>query len=737
MPSIENDTYGIALKGCDSEPVNVSGAIQPFGALAVLSGKTVVNWSSNLSELLGIPVSSPIDLKTIFDDDARFDLEATLRLRVGDGLLPTLLLNTSNGRLFNIFLHRHHDRVILEFEPIVREAEERSRQLEYELATLVSLLDEAQGLAEVCNDAAHAFRKMSGYDRVMIYQFHDDMHGEVVAEAASEKYESWLGLHYPASDIPQPAREVILLNKLRVIPDVNYDPVPIIGPDSATLDLGRSLLRSVSPIHIEYLKNMRVSASLTVSIKIRGVLWGLIACHQYDGPRLPTFLERQIYIMAGDYISAAIGRRIEDELITRRVHVHEIGRTLRNRMEMLSELTDALTGGEVTALTLMSDEVNGVAVRYGEVWASQGVTPNLAELEELGRCVEGVITDEHLAVDSLSEMHAQSLAYSSVASGLLAIRVPDAGNAIVLWFKPETLQTLTWGGDPAKRVTSDSDRLHPRKSFAAWKETVQHKSLRWRDWEIEAAIELRDTIIAARLRYQYEREQLARAEAERARRTREEFMAVLSHDLRNPLNSIMLGVTMLDKMPSPRENLIIDAIDRASRQMQWLINGLLDIAQAESGTLNLDVQHVSATGLINSAVTVILPLAQARNITLHTYLPEDEVFVRCDEQRILQVLSNLIGNAIKFTPKDGRIDLALDASPTIATFRITDTGPGIAVDQLPHIFDRFWRGNDAQVQGVGLGLSIVKGIIAAHEGKITGNNLPEGGACFAFTLERD
>ncbi|MEP6605432.1 MAG: ATP-binding protein [Nitrosospira sp.] len=738
-PSIQNDAHNIDLEGCDSEPVNFSSAIQPFGALAVLSGEAIVNWSANISELLGISASSPIDLGAIFDDAARLNLDAILGLRVGDGPLPPFLLNTRNGRLFNALAHRHCNRVIVEFEPVVREIEDQSHQLEYELATLVSLLDGTQALAEVCSDAVRALRKMSGYDRVMIYRFHDDMHGEVVAEAASEKYESWLGLHYPASDIPQPAREIFLLNKLRVIPDVNYDSVPIVGPGSTTLDLGRSLFRSASAIHIEYLKNMHVRASLTVSIKVRGALWGLIACHHYDGPRLPTFSERHRYVMAGDYVSSAIGRRIEDELIAQRVRVREIERTLRNRMETLPDLTDALTGSEVTALALMSESTGGLAVRYGEAWARIGVTPSLPELEELGRFLEDRVSEETLAVDSLSEMHKQSFAYSSVASGLLSISVPDAANALVLWFKPETLQTLTWGGDPAKRMTSDSDRLHPRKSFAAWKEAVQRKSLPWKRWEIEAATVLRDVIIAARLRYQYEREQQARSEAERAKRTREEFMAVLSHDLRNPLNSVMLSVDLLDNISTSRERSIISTMGRAAKQMQWLINGLLDIAQAESGTLVLDVQRVSAAGFINNAVSVMSPIAQARHVTLQTRLPEDEVFVRCDEQRILQVLSNLIGNAIKFTPKDGHIDLMLDASATTATFQIADSGPGIAFNQLPHIFDRFWRGANTHGHGVGvgLGLSIVQAIIAAHEAKVTASNRPGGGACFSFTLERD
>jgi two-component system, chemotaxis family, sensor kinase Cph1 len=252
------------LNACDGEPVNASGAIQPFGALVALSGDNVTNWSSNLSELLGIPASSQIDLNTLFGDAGRLKLDTTLALRLDDGPLPPILVNTHSGRVFSIQAHRHCGLVFLEIEPVVRYLEDQSQRLEYELAALCALLDGGQTLSEVCNDTVCAIRKMSGYDRAMIYRFHEDMHGEVIAEAASESYESWCGLHYPASDIPQPARQIFLLNKLRIIPDVNYTPVPIVGTDSKTLDLGLSLLRSVSPIHIEYLKNMRVTARETL-----------------------------------------------------------------------------------------------------------------------------------------------------------------------------------------------------------------------------------------------------------------------------------------------------------------------------------------------------------------------------------------------------------------------------------------------------------------------------------------
>ena len=735
-----NNTTDHRPTNCDYEPVNTTGSIQPFGALIVLSNDDIVNWSKNLAEVLAVSPKSHFKFSDLFDPRSCGGLNSALDVPVNDGALRPVLLATHSGRQCNVFPHRTNGRTILEFEPPANGTELENRRLEYELAALVSLIDGVETTREVCDSAVHAVREMSGYDRVMIYKFHEDMHGEVIAESAANRLESWLGLHYPASDIPQPARRIFLLNKIRLIPDVNYVPVPIAGPGNATLDLGRSLLRSASPIHIEYLKNMGVSASLTISIKIGDVLWGLIACHHYGGPRLPTFTQRQMYAMAGDYISAAIRRRIEDENISERARVRGVETILRRRMESLPEITEALANGEVNALSLMTDHSNGLAVHYGTAWAVQGATPTITQLEELRAWLEPACDEKPFATDSLSKGFEPAQNYSRIASGLLAITVPNAANAIVLWFKPETLQTLNWGGDPTKQVVSGSERLHPRNSFAVWKETVRCTSVPWKRWEIETALRLRDTIIAARLQYQYERERAARAEAEQAKRTREEFMAVISHDLRNPLSSVMLNMALLNRVSgeiqSPTTKSIFASMDRATKQMKWLIDGLLDIAQADSGTMEMKFAHCSVQKLIEHSTNVISPIADAKRVTLQLPALERAEFVKCDEQRMLQVLSNILGNAIKFTPEGGQVALAVEVSATLVTFRIFDTGPGIPPDQLPYIFDRFWRGRDLSVTGVGLGLSIVKAIIAAHEGNVRAENGPEGGACFSFTLEK-
>ena len=217
-------------------------------------------------------------------------------------------------------------------------------------------------------------------------------------------------------------------------------------------------------------------------------------------------------------------------------------------------------------------------------------------------------------------------------------------------------------------------------------------------------------------------------------------MAVISHDLRNPLSSVMLNMALLNRVSgeiqSPTTKSIFASMDRATKQMKWLIDGLLDIAQADSGTMEMKFAHCSVQKLIEHSTNVISPIADAKRITLQLPALERAEFVKCDEQRMLQVLSNILGNAIKFTPEGGQVALAVEVSATLVTFRIFDTGPGIPPDQLPYIFDRFWRGRDLSVTGVGLGLSIVKAIIAAHEGNVRAENGPEGGACFSFTLEK-
>lgn len=301
-------------------------------------------------------------------------------------------------------------------------------------------------------------------------------------------------------------------------------------------------------------------------------------------------------------------------------------------------------------------------------------------------------------------------------------------------FRPEVMQTVDWGGDPRKPVEPDvTSALHPRRSFALWREQVRLRSRRWTALDREAAEELRRVVVEVDLEQQVEREQ-------RAVRARDDLVAVVSHDLRNPLNVIQMQAVLLRNVaasdaddPSARLRAALDRIQRSAGHMDALIHDLLDLARIEAGRFAVQRQSESLDEMLAEALIILRPLAEAKAVQLQDEI-DSGLKVLADRERIFQVLSNVVGNAIKFTPSGGRIVLRACAEPGHARLEVTDTGPGLTPDQAAQVFNRYWQAARTAREGTGLGLYIAKGIIEAHGGRIWVERAPQGGATFVFTL---
>jgi chemotaxis family two-component system sensor kinase Cph1 len=313
---------------------------------------------------------------------------------------------------------------------------------------------------------------------------------------------------------------------------------------------------------------------------------------------------------------------------------------------------------------------------------------------------------------------------------LLTFALPDAR---LMWFRPEVIQTVNWGGDPTKPVAAEADqRLRPRHSFALWKEEVRARSRPWTPSDLEAADELQRRATEVDLERRLSSEQ-------RAVRARDEMLAVVSHDLGNPLSVILLAAAhLLVRLPesgdrrarSLRES--VELIQRATVRMKALIEDLLELEKLGAKSFPLDVQPVESRDLLEDAVTDARPLADAKHISLVLDL-SDPPKIDADPHRISQVLSNLLGNAIKFTPEGGTVTLGAQPRDGVLSVTIADTGRGIAPEDLAHIFDRYWRPTASEGEGTGLGLYIARGIVEAHGGRVWAESSPQG-ATFVFTL---
>lgn len=713
-------TTVLDLSQCDREPVSFIGAIQGFGALLVVDPQSnkIVGASENLPEFLEV------------------SFEKAIGMKIND-LLP------GSDDFFekfprNAFLHKK-----------VRSTCEKSGKFQiYEIEkqsdgprehALVEYLEKLQvekELGKLLKTASEIIFKEINYSRVMIYRFHEDLHGEVVAETVRKGTDSFMGLHYPASDIPAPARALFLEKIVRIIPEVSGTPVAIHSKD--TIDLTRSTLRAASPIHIQYLKNMEVAASLTISLVVDGKLWGLIACHN-DRPKLVSPSQREVCEIIGRMVATHINDSQRKEELDHKERIRDIHRKLIQKITNSVDMGEELTKAYPTILDLIESGGVSAALYLEGHWASVGKVPSEKKLNEI--------------VKWLSEHHADSITFhthefgslnesakdvAQLASGVLAVSIPKGENNYILWFRPEVIQTVSWAGNPNEKVIESNGRLSPRGSFELWKESVRGRSYKWKSWEIDAALELRNAIIAVDLRRQYEKEQKARAEAERAVKSREELVEVVSHDLRNPLTSMQMNSRLIDKLLPAEDTKIRDLNSRMLRSvkvMNNLIEDILNVTKMESGNVELEKAKKNIRETVSTAIELLSPIAVEKLVTLEMGDSSNDCEAVYDEGRILQVLSNLIGNSLKFTPEKGKICVSiLKCGPEFVKISVHDTGPGIPKDHIPYIFDRFWQANQTKKMGTGLGLAIVKGIITSHGGEIWVESEEGKGSEFIFTL---
>jgi light-regulated signal transduction histidine kinase (bacteriophytochrome)/CheY-like chemotaxis protein len=528
----------VDLTNCDREPIHLLGAIQPIGFLLVLTADwNISSASANVSEFLAVDGADLIGRPAheVLNRDAIHSLRNRLALLRGKDAVERVfrLPLQDGGKLFDVAIHMVGTRVILEAEP--------STERDYGDATgtvrgMIARLEQASTLADFFNEGARQVRALTGFDRVMIYRFAPDGSGEVVAESAKGGIGSFLGLHYPASDIPKQARELYLRNLLRVIIDIEADPVPIrpaADEHGRPFDLSLSVLRSVSPIHIEYLRNMGVRASMSISIVVEGKLWGLIACHHY-APRCPSFERRSVAELFAQMFAMRLESRERKEIV-------EYERRAR-------DISDQLLGAVANDETLLNDPTwlssiltsaipaDGVGVWINGSYAFSGQTPETGAFARIIQALNATAAGRIFATDKISDFIEDADRFSTNASGMLAIPISRSPRDYVVLFRSEMVHSVRWGGDPHKPVSygPNGPRLTPRKSFEEWKETVVGRSRPFTSSELRVAETLRATLIEVVLRLSDE----ATSERHEANSRQELLIAELNHRVRNILSLI-------------------------------------------------------------------------------------------------------------------------------------------------------------------------------------------------------
>lgn len=497
----------VDLSNCHREPIHIPGSIQPHGVLIAVREPehTVARVSTTLTDLvrpgttpeaaLGLPLARVIGTAAA-ESIARHTAEHADLLERN----PLLVLVDVAGRAtpMDAILHRSQGLLIIELETA-----EGPRPFEFSnsyqlVRTAVGSLNRSLELPELYDTAARMVRELTGFDRVMIYRFDADHNGEVVAEAKRDDLNSFLGLHYPSTDIPAQARALYEKNWVRLIADVDYAPSPVIPvADPITgehLDLTYSVLRSVSPIHVEYLRNMGVRASMSISLLRDGKLWGLVACHHYAGPHLPPYGVRAAAEFLGSVLSLRLIDRVEEQA-TRAALVAEatLGRLLGRLGASGSTPLDTLLGVPNLLDLIAAD---GAFVHSDGREETLGRTPGPALLSALASWVTGR-PGEIVVSESLSSDAPELPAAEGSPAGVLAITLPDG--AVVGWLREEVVRSVDWGGDPHNKAIalgeSGDVRLSPRKSFERWREVVRGRSAPWTPQDVSSAERLRAALV--------------------------------------------------------------------------------------------------------------------------------------------------------------------------------------------------------------------------------------------------
>ncbi|SKB36125.1 Bacteriophytochrome (light-regulated signal transduction histidine kinase) [Salegentibacter holothuriorum] len=724
----------VDVQNCDKEPIHLIGKAQAHGVIVAVNPQTfvVTQASENTAKFFGVS----------HEDFLGISLEKLI------GRLPIERLETSisgnldftaeeleiNDKNFVMLPHLSGDNLILDFE-ILGESWNPFYFQEH-LTNIINGLDGIENISVLCDKAAKLMRSIFGYDRVMVYRFDEEWNGEVVAEEKNEDLESWLDLRYPASDIPAQSRKLFLEHKVRIISDVNYEPVPILPELSPVsqkpLDLSRSTLRGVSPIHIEYLQNMKVGASLTAAIIVNGNLWGLIACHHYSA-KFINYSQRETCKFLVQVFSNCVSS-IQTGIFNQKIKENsELRERLLEDLQLENSLIEGLTSISIPFTSLI--ESGGGAVILDENIKFFGNTPKETEVMDLCGFLNKK-EDPLFYTKNLKTLYPKAINYKNVASGILSFKLGKADNNFIIWFRPEVAETVSWGGNPNNKVSynEEKQRLSPRKSFEKWTEKLDGISDNWKEYEIETAKVFGENINQFLLAKQKEEIGRLNQKLQEANKDLELFSYGISHDLRGPLRGIngfaqILKEDFSNDLPAEAIETINTVLSTANK-MEGIIDDILSFSKITGGDLQkkrFDTNKLLDELLSSFSITANFPETE---VHIKKNLPE----TYGDRRMIWQLWSNVLENALKYSEqtKDPRVEIGAITQKNRDVFYIKDNGIGIAKNDQDKIFNVFSRASKSQFKGTGVGLAIVARISAKHSGKIWVESEPGEGSTFYF-----
>lgn len=718
----------VTLNNCDREPVHIPGCLMPHGTLLAVraSDGVILQGARNLESLLGLRLEEQLGqpLESVFPG---------LLSRLQNCTIYPLLIPEGGRNGLQLVAHRSQELLILEWEPVPEDSESLLMGTQAALARLEACPD----LQSLLQGLTLELRGLFHIDRVMVYRFHPDWTGEVLAESAHEKLDThYLGLHFPATDIPAPARAIYEKVWLRVIQDARTEPValqPLLNPDNGQpLDLTYSVLRAVSPMHVEYLNNMGVRGTVSCSLRVDGKLWGLVACHHYN----PLILRQQ------QRASLEVLARV----ISQRIHQLQEAATAGEREALarsLEQIGERLEredqGGLFATLPLLQGIVDsqGVVISHQRGWYSIGDVPYESELEEIRQLLQTRLEQRSYHTDRLPELI--KLEHADRHCGVLALAPNGPEGEVALWFRPEEASTVRWAGHPQSkevRYGPNGPRLHPRASFAEYIERASGHSRGWTNfdlWKVNQLLRVLDTSAARQSR----RVQASNLALQRSNHELDSFAFMASHDLREPLRGIHHYAQFLEEdfgqtLPEEGKQMLQGVVSLTSR-MESLISSLL--AYSRLNHQELECCPCDLQKMAEESATILF---RSRHLAGRIIVQPDLPGVYAHPPFLEQILGNLISNAIKYS-EDNRVIEIGSANPRadgLVTFFVRDNGIGIPPEFHERVFQLFRRLHlpNERGGGAGAGLTIVRRMVERHGGKVELQSAPGQGTTIYVTL---
>jgi two-component system, chemotaxis family, sensor kinase Cph1 len=736
----------------DAESIQFSTSIQPHGMVLVLheSTLTIERISANSLDWLGIEPRSVLgqSLQTLLDDSSvEAILEAIRGILTANALPIQLTFRTPQGdRSFEGTAHATAAGILLALEPALS-SPNSFLSLQGQVKQAIAQLRQVEHLNQFLQLAATEVRRLIGFDRVMIYQFDAQGSGAVVAEAKRADLAPYLGLHYPATDIPEPVRALYSQEMLRYIPDLTAEAVEVISHQPASqsasqpldvrpLDLSLIVLRAVDPCCVQYHRNMGVAALLVVALIHRQQLWGLIACHHLSAKQV-SYPVREFCELLGQVVASELANKVNAEELDYLMRLRSLQSEVVESISQIDDLKTALIHPAPRFLDLVSAQ--GAAVCLEAETTLLGTTPSIEQVQALIQWADPQIEQSIFQTDCLPKLYPPAEEFKEVACGLLLLRISQIRHYYILWFRPEVIQTVNWAGDPKSGIQVEPEghiRLSPRQSFAQWQEVVRLTSLPWKSGELENALDLRSAIVGIVLNKADELSRINR-ELELINQELDSFAYAASHDLKEPLRGIHNYSTLLLK--SYGETLDetgvarLQTLIRLTRRMEALIDALLKFSRLGQADLQLQLTD------LNALVDQVLEDLQVSYSHLHPQIevPRSLPMIHCDAVLVAEVFTNLLSNALKYNDKTAQIEIGyLDATPKSPVFYVRDNGIGIRERHLSVIFRLFKRLHEQALYGggTGAGLTIAKKIIDRHGGQLWVESTYGEGSTFYFTL---